>query len=287
MVISGKTKICAIVGDPVEHSMSPAMQNAAFKKIGLDYTYIAFRVKPGELKEAVTGLRALNIIGFNVTIPHKVTVIPLLDSLDPLAARIGAVNTVVNKDGKLVGYNTDAEGFLRALLEHGVDPAGKKVAVIGAGGASRAVSYILAEKGAVLSIFNRQVGLAHAEFIASMINKEIGQPVNVIALENLADGLKNIDILVNTTSVGMSPQAGVSPVPESLLKGIRVVFDIVYNPQQTLLLRAAKNAGAKIIGGVDMLAWQGALAFEKWTGQTAPLELMRCQAVKMLERYEN
>jgi len=138
-LISGKTKICGIIGDPVEHTMSPVMHNAAFEKLGLDYLYVPFRVRKEELSKAVAGIRALNIRGFNVTLPHKVAIIPLLDGLDPLAEKIGAVNTVVNNDGDLRGYNTDASGFLQALLERGIEPRGKNAIVLGAGGASRAI----------------------------------------------------------------------------------------------------------------------------------------------------
>ena len=157
--ISGKTKVCGVIGDPIEHTMSPVMHNAAFNKLGLDYLYIPFRVRKEELAQAVAGVRALNITGLNVTLPHKVAIIPMLDRLDPLAEKIGAVNTIVNHDGVLRGYNTDAEGFLQALLEHEVEPRGKNVVVLGAGGASRAISYTLAERDAHLTILNRQLEL--------------------------------------------------------------------------------------------------------------------------------
>ena len=284
MGISGKTKICALIGDPVEHSMSPVMHNTAYKKLGLDYVYIPFRVKPEGLEPAVAGLRALNVKGFNVTIPHKVSVIPWLDGLDPLAEKIGAVNTVVNTDGELRGYNTDAEGFLQALLEHGIKPKGKRIAVLGAGGASRAITYIMVGKGARVTILNRQQELDWAEDIAQLIRKDLGKEVKVLELGQLAGAIENVDILINATSVGMSPAAEESPVSAHLLNKIPAVFDIVYNPMETRLLREAKAAGARTIGGVDMLAWQGALAFEKWTGQKAPLDLMRGEAVKMLEK---
>ena len=283
MEISGKTQICALIGDPVEHSMSPVMHNTAYTKLGLDYVYIPFHVKPEELAKAVEGLRALNVRGFNVTIPHKVAVIPWLDGLDPLAEKIGAVNTVVNTDGELRGYNTDAKGFLKALLEHGIKPKGKKIVVLGAGGASRAITYIMAAKGARVTILNRQQELDWAEDIALLIRKDLGKEVKVYELGQLADAIENTDLLVNATSVGMSPASEASPVPAQLLSKVPAVIDIVYNPLETRLLREAKAAGAKVIGGVDMLAWQGALAFEKWTGQTAPLDLMRAEAVKMLE----
>jgi shikimate dehydrogenase len=287
--ISGKTRICALIGDPVEHTMSPVMHNAAFQKLGLDYIYIPFRVRPEQLAQAVDGLRALNVTGFNVTIPHKVSIIPRLDGLDPLAEKVGAVNTVVNNDGELRGYNTDAAGFLRALLERGVEPGGKKAVILGAGGAARAISYTLAEGGAELTILNRRLELDWAEDIAGIIEEDLGREVKVLELRDkyLAEALGGADLLVNATSVGMSPHGEESPVPAPLLTRSLVVFDIVYNPVKTRLLEAAEAAGARTIGGIDMLAWQGALAFEKWTGQTAPLDLMRREAIKILEARED
>jgi shikimate dehydrogenase len=288
-MITGKTKICALIGDPVEHTMSPAMHNAAFKKLGLDYVYIPFRVKPAELADAVAGLRALGVRGFNVTIPHKVSIIPLLDNLDPLAEKIGAVNTVVHDSGSLKGYNTDAEGFLRALAGKGIEPRDKNIVVLGAGGASRAISYILTENGARLTILNRKLELSWAEDIARLIRKELRRKIKVGELNRhiLSSALEKADILVNATSVGMSPAGYESPVPAGLLKRRLIVFDIVYNPLMTRLLKEAKAAGARVIGGVDMLAWQGALAFEKWTGCPAPVDLMRREAVKILGSYED
>ncbi len=287
--ISGKTRICVLIGDPVEHTMSPVMHNAAYKKLGLDYIYIPFRVAPEQLAPAVDGLRALNVSGFNVTIPHKVSIIPMLDGLDPLAEKIGAVNTVVNNEGELRGYNTDAEGFLLALLEKGVELGGKNIVVLGAGGAARAVTYKLAERETSLTILNRRLELDWAEDIAELIKEDFGKAVRVLELceDNLAETLERADILVNATSVGMSPAGNESPVPARLLKDSLVVFDVVYNPVVTRLLGEAKTAGAQTISGVDMLACQGALAFEKWTGREAPLDLMRKEAVKMLESHED
>lgn len=288
-IITGKTKICGIIGDPIEHSISPAMHNAAFKKLGLDYIYLPFRVRAEELAQAVNGLKALNVAGFNVTIPHKVTIIPRLDGLDPLAEKIGAVNTVVNTDGNLWGYNTDAAGFLQPLLARGIEPGGKNVVVLGAGGASRAIAYILAERDAHLTILNRQLELDWAEELAQRIYHDLGKEVKVFELcfEHLTTALEGADILVNATSVGMSPHSQESLVPAQLLKSDLVVFDIVYNPVRTKLLKEAKAAGARTIEGIDMLVWQGALSFEKWTGQTAPFEVMRKEAIKALERYED
>ncbi len=287
MSVSGKTKVCGIIGDPVEHSMSPAMHNAAFKKLGLDYAYVPFWVKPEALTEAVAGLRALNIVGFNVTIPHKVSILPLLDSVDPLAERIGAVNTVVNVDGELRGCNTDAEGFFFFFLEYGVNVSGKKVVVLGAGGASRAISYTLAKMGARLVILNREAGLSRAEAIASIIQTDLDTAVQVLPVDLIEECLTGAELLVNATSAGMYPYAKESPLPVILSLKVPVVFDIVYNPVETRLLREAKKAGSKIITGIDMLAWQGAQAFEKWTALKAPVEVMRREVVKMLEKHEN
>ena len=285
--ISGKTRLCGIIGDPVEHSMSPAMHNAAFRKMGLDYLYVPFRVKKEELGKAVEGMKALNIKGLNVTIPHKVSIIPFLDELDPLAERIGAVNTIVNDDGILTGYNTDATGFLQALLEGGIEPKGKNIVILGAGGSSRAISFVLAERGANLVIANRTSD--KAEELATRLSKLFNREAKALALngENLASTLKETDILINTTSVGMTPDINEAPVTYELLKSSLVVCDIVYNPIKTRLLREAEATGAKTISGVDMLVWQGALAFEKWTGLKAPVELMKEEAIKLLKNNEN
>ncbi len=213
----------------------------------------------------------------------------MLDKLDSLAEKIGAVNTVVNDGGLLKGYNTDGEGFLRSLTEKGIEPQNKNIVILGAGGASRAISYILAKEGACLTILNRRQELDWAKDIASLIQRELGREVKAEELtpRAITAVLEEADILVNATSVGMSPNSDKSPVPARLLKQKLVVFDIVYNPMMTKLLGEAKAAGAKVISGVHMLAAQGALAFEKWTGQPAPVGLMRRQAVNMLEDHEN
>jgi shikimate dehydrogenase len=286
--ISGKTKICGVIGDPIEHTMSPVMHNTAFSKLGLDYVYVAFWVKVSELSQAVAGMRSLNITGLNVTIPHKVSVIPMLDKLDPLAEKIGAVNTITNDDGILTGANTDASGFLQALMDRGVDPAQKRVAVLGAGGASRAICFSLAERGARLAILNRKLELDWAEKLASEISEAFKKKVPALELNeaNLAKTLEGSELLVNATSVGMIPNPDQTPVPARLLKPGMVVFDAVYNPIQTRLRREAEAVRAKTIGGLDMLVWQGALAFEKWTGQKPPFELMKQEALKVLTGHE-
>ncbi len=286
--ISGKTKICALIGDPVEHTMSPAIHNAAFSEMGLDYVYVAFGVKAEELGKAIDGMRALNIRGLSVTMPHKVAVPRLLDRLDPLAEKIEAVNTIVNDDGILTGYNTDATGFLQALLERGVEPKGKNIAILGAGGASRAVSFILADRGANLVILNRLLELDWAIELARRISQTFSRDVEALELnrDNLIKALAKADILVNATSVGMSPDINETPVPSDLLKPGLIVYDIIYNPIKTKLLKDAEAVGAETISGVDMLVWQGVLAFEKWTGHKPPVELMMKEAIKLLEGHE-
>ncbi len=282
--ISGNTRLCGVIGDPVEHTMSPVMHNAAFRGLRIDYLYLPFRVKKEELGKAIEGMRALNIKGLNVTIPHKVAVLQFLDKLDSLAEQIGAVNTIVNDDGVLTGYNTDATGFLQALLERGIEPEGKNVVIMGAGGASRAISFILADRGAHLAILNRLLELDWAKELAGRISQAFSKEVKALKLnrENLIEALSKADMLVNATSVGMSPNTDETPVDSDLLRPELVVFDIVYNPIKTRLLREAEAAGAETISGLDMLVWQGALAFEKWTGRKAPVKLMKREALKLL-----
>jgi shikimate dehydrogenase len=278
--ISGKTVVCGIIGDPIGHSLSPIMQNKAFKKLGLGYVYVPFRVRKGDLKKAVDGVRGLSIRGLNITIPHKVAVMQFLDRIDPLAEEIGAVNTIVNDSGTLTGYNTDATGFLQTLHDNKIQPAGKKVLLLGAGGAARAIGNILAQERANLTIFNRKMELSWAEDIAYRLAHCYGTDVNAVELsrENLKAAIVDAEILVNATSVGMHPDDDQTPVTADLLRAGLTVFDIVYNPSPTRLLKEATDAGAKTISGLEMLVQQGAIAFEKWTGKAAPVDVMR-QAV--------
>jgi len=284
--ISGKTKLVGVMGDPIEHSVSPAMHNMAFNAMELDYVYVPFKVKKADLTKAVQAVRALNIRGLNVTIPHKVEIIPLLDDIDSLAREIGAVNVLVNNDGILKGYNTDAEGFLHVLLEHGVEPEGQNVVILGAGGAARAIAFTLAGRGANLIILNRTP--ANAAKCAADVSNATGQTVEVLALDakNLSDAMDRGHILVNTTSVGMFPEKNDALVSSNLIRPHFIVADIVYNPYKTRLLAEAEKAGARTINGLEMLIWQGALAFEKWTGKKAPLNVMRKGATQALKYYE-
>jgi shikimate dehydrogenase len=276
------TKVICVIGDPIDHSLSPRMHNAAFKHLGLNYVYVPFRVLKADLKYAVRGIRALNIRGFNVTIPHKVSIMKFLDEVDSTALKIGSVNTVVNEDGKLLGYNTDGLGFSEALREEGVNPEGKRVVLIGAGGASRAVSFYLAGMCSKLTILNRTRSRAVklARELTSLGCKVYGKGLTTKSLEK---ELADCDLLVNTTSVGMYPNVGESPVPRNFLRKDLVVFDIVYNPLETLLLSYAREIGAKAVDGVGMLVNQGAIGFKMWTGVEAPKDVMRRAVIESLQ----
>jgi shikimate dehydrogenase len=284
--ISGKTTVCGLIGDPVEFTMSPAMHNAAFEHTGLEYIYLPFRVKKERLYDAIKGMRAFNIRGLNVTLPHKLSVMALLNEIDKTAERIGAVNTIVNDNGRLKGFNTDGAGFLKSLQEEGIEPGGRNVAVIGAGGVSRAASVALLENGAKLTIIDRQPGIDTAVKMAADINAVFGQQVNVLQINDAgaSEVIKNADILVNATRVGMFPNVNETPVEAGWLGPGQVVFDVNYNPMETRLLREARLAGAKTISGLGMLAWQGAAAFEYWTGIPAPVEVMKEAARKALNK---
>jgi shikimate dehydrogenase len=287
--ITGKTVVCGIIGDPVGHSLSPIMHNRSFKKLGLGYVYVPFRVRSGDLKKAVEGIRGMGVRGLNVTIPHKVAVMQFLDRIDPLAEEIGAINTIVNDGGILTGYNTDATGFLQTLRDNGVQPSGKKVVLLGAGGAARAIGNVLAQENARLTIFNRLQQLSWAEDIAYRLARCYGADVKAVELsrENLQKALPDAEILVNATSVGMHPADDQTPVNADLLHAHLTVFDIVYNPSPTRLLKEAGLAGAKTIGGVEMLVSQGAISFEKWTGHAAPVDIMLRSVLSGLHTHED
>jgi shikimate dehydrogenase len=282
MDISGKTTVCGLIGDPVGHSMSPAMHNAAFRRLGLDYAYVPFRVQSTDLESAISAVRALHIRGLNVTIPHKMAVIPFLDRLDNLATRIGAVNTIVNEAGVLTGHNTDAPGFLRPLLDKGFEPKGKRVLILGGGGAARAVAFALMNDGSVLNILNRTPDRAR-ELAGQLWSQfHARAEAGVMDTQSLTAGVAGADMVVNTTSVGMGSTAVDTPLPARLLRPGLLVYDIVYNPIRTRLLKEAEAAGCVTVSGTDMLAWQGALAFEKWTGRPAPIDLMKEEIIRNL-----
>lgn len=261
MRIDQQTRLYGVVGSPLGHTLSPAMQNAAFEEVGLNAVYLAFETK--EIRGCLAGVRALGIKGLSVTIPHKSSVIPFLDRVDGLAEKIGAVNTIVNNRGKMIGYNTDAMGAFKALEEK-TDISGKTCLIIGAGGAARAIGYILKENGADIVIGNRtpERGKALAE--------ALGCPF--LSLDKLENS--EADILIQTTPVGMAPLTDQSPVPEKVFKKGMVVMDIIYHPLETRLLSIAREKGCLTIGGLGMFVHQGAEQFRLWTGLEPPIEVM-------------
>jgi len=263
-----------IIGYPIGHSVSPAMHNAAFKHLGLDAIYLKFEVKPENLRDAIFGAKALGFKGINVTIPRKEAVLNFVKPVG-IAKQIGAVNTI--DIPKLEGYNTDAYGALKALESAGVEVEGKVALVVGAGGAGRAIAFILAEKGATVIVSNRTEsrGLKLAEDV-----RKVGDCI-FYPYDKLEDLRGKIDIIINATPLGMKGFEQKLPVPESIIEDV-VVFDTVYNPLETLLIRTAKKKGCKVVYGIDMLVYQGAEAFKIWTGLDAPIDVMKKAALEAL-----
>ena len=274
MEISGRTGLCILIGDPVEHSVSPQIHNAAFRKLGLNYVYVAFAVK--DVKSAVSGIRGLGIRGSSVTFPHKQNVLPLLDKLDPLAEKIGAVNTIVNDHGVLTGFNTDGEAAYLSLVENGIALKGKKISILGAGGASRAISFTLAGKRLGNEIVIFDVINERASSLAREVSAKTGARVRGAKFDRkaMSGELADSEVLINTSPVGVYPRVNESPIPRELVpKGI-CVFDIVYNPAQTLLMKYARNKGCRTIPGIEMLVRQAGEQFRLWTGEKPPLNVM-------------
>lgn len=260
-MIDQYTDVYGVIGNPVRHSLSPAMHNAAFRDKGINAVYLAF--EPTNIEDCIRGVRSLGIMGLSVTIPFKIDIIPLLDEVDELAFKIGAVNTVVNRCGHLKGYNTDAAGALRALEEK-TSISNKRAVIIGAGGAARAIGHILKQRGLEIIIANRSIDRG------VVLCRDLD--CRFIPLDKLPDA--SGDILINTTPVGMSPHLDISPVPEKTFKKGMVVMDIIYNPLKTRFLAMAEVKGCLVINGVPMFVYQGAEQFRLWTGLEAPVEVM-------------
>lgn len=266
MRVDANTDLFCVLGQPVAHSKSPVMHNAAFAEMRVNGVYVALAVT--DIGAAMRAVRTLGISGASVTIPHKVSIMEHLDEVDGTARKIGAVNTVVNRNGNLRGVNTDWQGAARALSEK-TEISGKQVLLLGAGGAARAVAYGIVAEGGRLLIANRTV--SRGEQLAGEFG---GRAMSMTEAESLAaDG--GIEILINTTSVGMTPGKKVSPVSGTCLKRGMTVMDIVYNPLETSLLKMAREAGCRIVDGATMFVYQGACQFELWTGARAPLPVMR------------
>lgn len=256
-------KLYAVIGDPIAHSMSPVMHNDLFQHYGIDAHYHALLVKSELLKDAINGLRAIGISGFNVTVPHKVAIMPLLDEIDPLASAIGAVNTVIHVNGQLIGYNTDGSGFVRGLRTRLSSIVDKKVLIVGAGGAARAIYYTLAHEGVMnVDITNRTI--EKGKELAQGCPYEV--QTSIYTLDEAEQRVADYDIIIQTTSIGMSPQTECKPLSLHNLNENTFVSDIIYNPLETSFLKTANERGAETQNGIEMFVYQGALAFEKWTG---------------------
>ena len=278
MEINGHTRMLCLIGSPVGHSGSPAMYNYSFEKCGLDYAYLAFDVKEDETKKAIDALRLLNVRGFNITMPCKTKALACCDELSKEAELIGAVNTVVNEDGKLIGYNTDGRGWVRSLKEAGVDIHGKKMTIAGSGGAATSIEITSALEGLrELTIFARKssASFANAKHTVEKIRSAVEEcKVNLYDIadrEVFAREIADRDIFTNATSVGMKPHEDQTLIddPAMFHPGL-VVSDVVYNPRKTKLLEDAEKAGCKIVPGIGMLLWQGAEAFKLYTGKEMP-----------------
>ena len=266
MNISGKTTITGIFGYPIGHTLSPAMQNAAFEATGLDYCYVPFLVHPDGLENAVKAIRSMNIRGINITVPHKEKVLQFLDEISEEATFIGAVNTIVNMDGKLIGFNTDGRGFMKSLDESGISVKDKDILIIGAGGAARAAGYYLCMEARSLTLYGRTQ--SKVERLAGDLRK-VGDVVSTIG--NLSD-IKRFHMIINATPLGLKHDDPL-PFDANILGKEQIVCDLIY--KNTRLLKEASEKGCSIVNGLGMLLWQGALAFELWTGKMPPIDVMR------------
>jgi len=266
MNINGKTRITGLFGYPVEHTLSPAMHNAAFKELGLNYCYVPFSVHPDYLEKAVQSIKALNLAGVNVTVPHKEKVLPYLDEINEEASFIGAVNTIVHSGGRLIGYNTDGRGFMQSLADNGISAEGKNILIIGAGGACRAISYYLSQKAKLLQLFD-----IDKEKVGKLVHDLQQIRNNVSSVENVS-GVDRFHIIINATPLGLK-EGDPLPVDTSLLRKEQIVCDLIY--KKTPLLEQAEKRGCVNLNGLGMLLWQGVFAFELWTGKRPDVEIMR------------
>lgn len=276
MPITAQTQLCGLLGNPVDHSLSPAIHNAAFEKLGLNFAYLAFPVE--DLENAIRGIRALgHIRGFSVTIPHKVSIIPLLDSVETTAKHIGSVNTIVKDGAILVGSNTDASGALQALRQGGVDLTNKRVVMLGSGGAARAIAFGLCMEGNIEHLTLLGIDDKERTALAADLRAKTGTTISDHSLNTstLEPQLTDAELLIHCTPIGMHPKIEHSCVPKDLLHPRLTVMDIVYNPLNTQLLQDAKAAGCRTIQGIEMFLHQAVGQFELWTGKPAPADTMR------------
>ncbi|MFT5697408.1 MAG: shikimate dehydrogenase [Desulforhopalus sp.] len=284
--LTTKTTLYVLLGNPLDHTISPPMHNLAFEKLSMDSCYLPVEVSPEDLGTVFKGLSKMNVGGLNVTIPHKIGIMGFLDELDPVAATIGAVNTIRIEGGKSKGFNTDGEGFIQSLEEEsGISVKDKSFFIIGCGGAARAISMTLAFKGAAkIYLCNRTA--EKAESLATEINGKIRPCAEVVtsAKADQEKALLHCDVLVNSTSIGMHPNVNVLPIDEALLRKELIVADIVYNPRETKLLQVAKAKGCTTVPGLGMLLYQGVAAFKLWTGVEPPVKEMRKKIQQLMEQ---
>lgn len=274
--ISTSTRLCAVIGNPVAHSLSPAMHNAAFNALGLDYVYTAFRVE--DLKSAISGMRALeNFRGMSVTIPHKIEVIDYLDEVDDIDRSIGSINTVINENGKLCGFGTDGPGALKAIRDAGVNPDAATVLMLGAGGAARAIAFTLARSTRIGKLVMMDINEPMLKGLAADLGSgtNVAVEADLLGPETISSRVPEADIIINCTPIGMHPREDSSLVPPGLFRRGQVVFDVVYTPLETKLLREAASQGCVVISGVEMFVNQAVLQFEMFTGAEAPVDVMR------------
>lgn len=265
-----------MIGDPVSHSMSPQIHNSAFQACGIDMVYVAFHVRKGEVGKALEGVRSLGIRGLSVTIPHKVDILPYLDEIDTVSENVGSINTVVNEGDRLVGYSTDGPGALRALEAAGADAAGRNVLLLGSGGAARAVAFSLVASETPPELTILGIERDELEQLGSdLAEKTKVQPVTRrFSADVLVEAMAAAEIVIQATPIGMTPRVEETLIPSQLIRESQVIFDIVYTPLETRLLRDARAAGALTVVGLGMFVHQAAIQFELWTGQDAPIELM-------------
>lgn len=268
-MIDARTETCCIFGNPVRHSLSPLMHNAAFRETGINAVYVAF--EPEDISAALDAMRSLEFMGASITIPFKIDVIPHLDDIDPLAAAIGSVNTLVNRDGRLKGYNTDGIGAVTALRNAGMTVTGSRALVLGNGGSARAIAFTLKNEGCAVSIAGRNRERVRA--LCDDLELRDSDALDIFRLN--AEKTKAFDVIINTTPIGMTPETEESPLPVQYISPASTVFDIIYNPHETLLLRQARERGCPVVHGIDMLLYQGVRQFELWTGKEAPAAIMR------------
>lgn len=278
--ITGTTRLTALLGSPVAHSISPQMHNEAFRILNLDYRYLAFDVAPADLPKAVAGLASIHIRGFNLTMPHKTAILPLLDELTPAARLAGAVNTVINEDGRLIGHTTDGIGYMQSVKDAGHDIIGKTMTLLGAGGAATAICVQAALDGvaAIHMLKRKNISWDDTQKFIDTIAKETGCQImlhDITDKDTLRSCMQESAILTNATNVGMAPNTEESVVPADLLFPELIVSDIIYNPRQTLLLRQANACGCPTFNGLYMLLYQGAASFECWTGKKMPVHVIK------------